>query len=50
MHTLSRVDFRKICEILEDAIRRTRDLIEPSAEEMGACLVMDYFTLGDRER
>ncbi len=45
MHTLSGSDFQKICEILDESIRRTRAVIEPSPEELGACLIIDYFAL-----
>lgn len=45
VHTLSSNDRIKVKEILDQAIRATRRTIEPSPEELGACLVIDYFEL-----
>ena len=45
VHTLSAEDRGKVKEILDQAIRATRRTIEPSPEEIGACLVVDYFEL-----
>lgn len=46
VHTLSEGDLKKVREILDQAIRATRDVITPSPEEKGACLLIDYFELG----
>ena len=45
VHSLSKEDFKKVCTILEEAIQKSRQIIEPSPEELGACLVMDYFKI-----
>jgi uncharacterized protein (TIGR02147 family) len=45
VHTLSVEDRAKVKEILDQAIRATRRTIEPSPEELGACLIVDYFEL-----
>jgi uncharacterized protein (TIGR02147 family) len=46
VHTLSAADLGRVREILDKAIRETREVIEPSPEEKGACLLVDYFELG----
>lgn len=46
VHTLSEADLKKVRGILDQAIRATRDVITPSPEEKGACLLIDYFELG----
>lgn len=43
VHSLSAEDFKRVREILDRAIRDTRQVIEPSAEETVACLLVDYF-------
>jgi hypothetical protein len=43
VHTLSAADMVRVREIMDNAIRETRRVIEPSPEEVGACLVVDYF-------
>lgn len=48
VHTLSKADFLKVRDLLDEAIRRTRSVIDPSPEEMGACLLVDYFTLSGK--
>lgn len=45
VHTLSLADFQKITDVLDAAIQRTREIIEPSREDVAACLIMDYFRL-----
>lgn len=45
VHTISEADFLKLRDLLDEAIRNSRKLIEPSPEETGACLVIDYFPL-----
>lgn len=45
VHTLSAEDIGKVREIFDQAIRATRRVIEPSSEEKGACLLVDYFEL-----
>ncbi|RYZ96819.1 MAG: TIGR02147 family protein [Proteobacteria bacterium] len=46
VHTLSKEDLVRVREIMDKAIRETRRVIEPSPEEVGACLMVDYFELG----
>ncbi|MGZ3694723.1 MAG: DUF4423 domain-containing protein, partial [Bdellovibrionota bacterium] len=46
VHTISGEDLLRVREILDKAIRETRQVIEPSPEEKGACLLVDYFELG----
>lgn len=46
VHTLSAADLGKVREFLDEAIRKSRDVITPSPEEKGACLLIDYFELG----
>ena len=46
VHSLSAKDLGKVREILDQAIRQTRDVISPSPEETGACLLVDYFEFG----
>lgn len=43
VHSLSKEDFKKVSAILDEAIQKTRQTIEPSPEEVAACLVIDYF-------
>lgn len=43
VHTLSAADMVRVREIMDNAIRESRRVIEPSPEEVGACLVVDYF-------
>lgn len=46
VHTLSAGDMVRVREVLDKAIRETRQVIDPSPEEKGACLLIDYFELG----
>jgi hypothetical protein len=48
-HTLSLSDYSKICDLIEQLTREARAIIEPSPEEIGACLVIDYFALRAKE-
>lgn len=45
VHTISAADLVKVREILDEAIRKSREVIGPSPEEKGACLLVDYFEL-----
>lgn len=43
VHSLSEKDFLKIQSLIEEMIQNSRVTIENSPEEMGACLLIDYF-------
>ncbi|MEK6553762.1 MAG: TIGR02147 family protein [Bdellovibrionota bacterium] len=43
VHTLSEEDVEKLKNIINQMIHDSRRLIEPSVEEVAACLVVDYF-------
>lgn len=45
LHTLSSADYAKVCELIEQLIQDSRAVIEPSREELGACMILDYFPL-----
>jgi uncharacterized protein (TIGR02147 family) len=46
VHSLSKDDFGKIQAMIEEMIQNSRLTIEASPEEMGACLLIDYFGFG----
>lgn len=43
IHSLSKDDFATIKNLIEEMIKDSRSIIEPSPEEMAACLIIDYF-------
>lgn len=45
IHTISNADFEKIRELLDQMIRNSRKIIAESPEEIGACMILDYFSL-----
>ena len=44
-HTIAREDFNKIKNLIKEMISNSRQVIDPSPEEMGACLIVDYFEI-----
>lgn len=45
IHSLSKKDYEKISSLIEEMIQNSRSIIEPSPEEMAACLIIDYFKI-----
>ncbi len=45
VHSISMVDAQKIKNLIDHLIEDSRRIIEPSPEELGACLLIDYFSI-----